>query len=91
VVLYSDKLFRQAAIEWLVAIDQPIQALEHPKFQELIHVASHTTNGVRIPGRKGTCAEIMRMFKNHLTRLRNTLNVSDVCFLTCCILSHWAS
>ncbi|KAG1796005.1 uncharacterized protein HD556DRAFT_1234915, partial [Suillus plorans] len=92
VVPYSDKLFRQAAIEWLVATDQPIQALEHPKFQELIHVASRATNGVKIPGRKGTRAEIMRMFKNHLTRLRTTLNVSDVCLMSvCCILSHWAS
>ncbi|KAG1734012.1 hypothetical protein EDD22DRAFT_787952, partial [Suillus occidentalis] len=66
VIPYSDKLFKQAAIKWLVATDQPIQVLEHPKFQELIHVASHATNGVRMPGRKETHAKIMRMFKNHL-------------------------
>ena len=39
VLLYSDKLLQQAAIEWLVATDQPIQALEHPKFKEMIDVA----------------------------------------------------
>ncbi|KAG2351106.1 hypothetical protein BDR07DRAFT_1386546 [Suillus spraguei] len=64
----------QAAIEWLVATDQPIQALEHPKFKEMVDIASHATNRVKISGREATRAEIMRMFKNNLTRLRNTLN-----------------
>ncbi|KAG1747186.1 uncharacterized protein EDB91DRAFT_1048679 [Suillus paluster] len=40
VVSYSDKSFKQAAIEWLVATDQPIQTLEHPKFKEMIDVAA---------------------------------------------------
>ncbi|KAG1804864.1 uncharacterized protein HD556DRAFT_1189375, partial [Suillus plorans] len=75
VVSYSDKLFKQAAIEWLVATDQPIQALEHPKFKEMIDVAARATNGVKIPGRKATRAQIVRMFKAHLTGLRNRLNV----------------
>ncbi|KAG1764932.1 hypothetical protein EDD22DRAFT_775576, partial [Suillus occidentalis] len=83
VIPYSDKLFKQAAIEWLVATDQPIQALEHPKFKEMVDIASCATNGVKIPGRKATCAEIMRMFKNHLMRLRNTLNVSNVPSVNC--------
>ncbi|KAG1877868.1 hypothetical protein DFJ58DRAFT_644237, partial [Suillus subalutaceus] len=74
VVLYSDSLFKQAAIEWLVATDQPIQAFEHPKFKEMIDVAARATNGVKIPGRKATRAEIMRMFKNHLTKLKEKLN-----------------
>ncbi|KAG1765407.1 hypothetical protein EDD22DRAFT_775068, partial [Suillus occidentalis] len=78
VVLYSDKLFKQAAIEWLVATDQPIQALEHPKFKEMIDVAARATNGIKIPGRKATRAEIMRTFKTHLTGLRSKLNVSKV-------------
>ncbi|KAG1908525.1 uncharacterized protein F5891DRAFT_937641, partial [Suillus fuscotomentosus] len=59
VIPYLDKLFKRAAIEWLVATDQPIQALEHPKFQEMIDVASRATNGVKIPGRKATRAEII--------------------------------
>ncbi|KAG2033417.1 hypothetical protein BDR03DRAFT_824198, partial [Suillus americanus] len=75
VVPYSDKLFKKAAVEWLIATDQPIQALEHPKFREMIDIASRTTQGVKIPGCKATCAEIMRMFKNHLTWLKTKLNV----------------
>ncbi|KAG1823968.1 uncharacterized protein BJ212DRAFT_1215943, partial [Suillus subaureus] len=55
-----------AAIEWLVAMDQPIQALKHLKFQEMINVASWATNGVKIPGRKAICTKIMQIFKNHL-------------------------
>ncbi|KAG2097410.1 hypothetical protein BD769DRAFT_1369083, partial [Suillus cothurnatus] len=83
VIPYSNKLFKQATIEWLVATDQPIKALEHPKFKEMVNIASCATNGVKIPGRKATCAEIMRMFKNHLIRLRNTLNVSNVLSIDC--------
>jgi hypothetical protein len=29
---------------------KPIQALEHPKFKEMIDVASRATKGVKIPG-----------------------------------------
>ncbi|KAG1852294.1 hypothetical protein DFJ58DRAFT_613497, partial [Suillus subalutaceus] len=74
VVLYSDSLFKQAAIEWLVATDQPIQAFEHPKFKEMIDVAARATSGIKIPGRNATRAKIMRMFKNHLTKLKEKLN-----------------
>ncbi|KAG1868963.1 hypothetical protein DFJ58DRAFT_653624 [Suillus subalutaceus] len=72
---YSDKLVKKAAVEWLIATDQPIQALEHLKFKEMIDVASCTTQGVKIPGHKATRAEIMQMFKNHLIRLKAKLNV----------------
>ncbi|KAG2352814.1 hypothetical protein BDR07DRAFT_1312372, partial [Suillus spraguei] len=75
VVSYSDKLFKAAAIEWLIAMDQLIQALEHAKFKDMIDMAAHATNGIKIPGRKTTCAEIMCIFKNHLTKLKVTLNV----------------
>ncbi|KAG1793786.1 hypothetical protein EV424DRAFT_1335766 [Suillus variegatus] len=75
VVPYSDKLFKTAAVEWLIATDQPIQALRHPKFKEMIDVAARATNGMKIPGRKATRAQIMCMFKNHLTKLKATLNV----------------
>ncbi|KAG1758115.1 hypothetical protein EDD22DRAFT_784350, partial [Suillus occidentalis] len=34
VLPYSDKLFREAAIEWLASTNQPIQAVEHPELQE---------------------------------------------------------
>ena len=44
----------------------------------MIDIASHATNGVKIPGRKATRAEIIRIFKNHLTRLKKKLNVSII-------------
>lgn len=64
VMPYSDKLFKKAAIAWLVATNQvrlyscmrqhnliffikPIQALEHPKFKEMIDIAARATNGVK--------------------------------------------
>ncbi|KAF8233554.1 hypothetical protein L208DRAFT_1216814, partial [Tricholoma matsutake] len=47
VVPYSHKIFHHAAVEWLVAMDQPIQALKHPKFKLMINVASCATNGVK--------------------------------------------
>ncbi|KAG1828240.1 hypothetical protein EV424DRAFT_1318507 [Suillus variegatus] len=78
VIPYSDQLFRKAAIEWLITTDQPIQALEHPRFKEMMDVASRATQGVKILGRKATRAEIMRMFKTHLTRLKKKLNVSTI-------------
>ncbi|KAG2034729.1 hypothetical protein BDR03DRAFT_869521, partial [Suillus americanus] len=40
VLPYTDQLFREAATEWLISTDQPIQALEHPSFHLMIHVAS---------------------------------------------------
>ncbi|KAJ7346089.1 hypothetical protein DFH08DRAFT_701237, partial [Mycena albidolilacea] len=32
IIPYSREAFRQAAIEWLVATNQPIDVLDHPKF-----------------------------------------------------------
>ncbi|KAG2060653.1 hypothetical protein BDR06DRAFT_871701, partial [Suillus hirtellus] len=37
----------------------PIQVLDHPKFQDIIDVASWAINGVKIPGHKATHTEIM--------------------------------
>ena len=55
---------------------QPIQALEHTKFKELIDIASHAKNGVKIPHRKITRGEIKQLFKEHITKLKTQLNVS---------------
>jgi len=60
----------------LSCLSQPIQALEHPKFKELIDVASHATNGIKISGWKGTWGEIKHLFKDHITRLKAQLNVN---------------
>ncbi|KAJ6463075.1 hypothetical protein DFH09DRAFT_854475, partial [Mycena vulgaris] len=62
VIPYSDKLFRDAALEWLIATDQPIAALEHPKFIEMIDIAARATNGVKIPRGKNAGDEIIRLF-----------------------------
>ncbi|KAI0793625.1 hypothetical protein C8Q74DRAFT_1194947 [Fomes fomentarius] len=79
VVKYSHGDFRKAAIDWLVEIDQPLQALEHPSFKNMIDIAARATDGVRIPNRKQTRAAIIDQFKDNLRRLREQLNV---CFLS---------
>ncbi|KAN0111931.1 hypothetical protein V8E52_008021 [Russula decolorans] len=78
IVKQNTLLFQQAAIEWLVATDQPIQALEHLAFKEMINVTFHATNGVKIPGRKATRNEIKSMFKKHLMSLKLRLNSEEV-------------
>ncbi|KIM78072.1 hypothetical protein PILCRDRAFT_76049, partial [Piloderma croceum F 1598] len=72
---YSDSAFREAAIEWLIATDQPIQAFEHPKFRNMIDIASHATNGVAIPSRKMTREEIVDMFARRMDNLKAHLKV----------------
>jgi hypothetical protein len=50
----------------------------------MIDVASRAMKGVKIPGRKATRTEIIRTFKDHLTKLKTKLNVSMIshqCFL----------
>ncbi|KAI0757827.1 hypothetical protein C8Q80DRAFT_1090595 [Daedaleopsis nitida] len=78
-VKYSDELFRDAAVEWLIATDQPLQALEHPSFKKMIHIAARSTEGVRIPNRKQTRAAIIDLFKKNLLKLRERLNVCWPC------------
>ncbi|KAI0686300.1 hypothetical protein C8T65DRAFT_525276, partial [Cerioporus squamosus] len=75
VVKYTDDLFQEAAIEWLVSTDQPIQALEHPAFKNMIDIAARATEGVKIPNCKTTRREIINMFKCNLTKLRDRLQV----------------
>ncbi|TFK58436.1 hypothetical protein BDN72DRAFT_782099, partial [Pluteus cervinus] len=75
VVSYTDKAFREAATEWLIATNQPIQALENPHFIHMINVASRATNGVKIPGRKATRDEIINMFNSQIQHLKSRLNV----------------
>ncbi|KAJ7437945.1 hypothetical protein FB451DRAFT_1060662, partial [Mycena latifolia] len=79
IIPYSDEAFREAAIEWLVATDQPIDALEHPKFVEMIDISSRAKNGVRISGRKSTRQEILNLFQGRLEQLKDKLNVRPAC------------
>ncbi|KAF8232809.1 hypothetical protein L208DRAFT_1211627, partial [Tricholoma matsutake] len=48
IVPYTNEIFCEAAIEWLVSTDQPIQVFEHLSFQNMIHIAARATNGVKI-------------------------------------------
>lgn len=98
---YSDELFKEAAIQWLIETDQvckisrfqflflllcfligspsypqPIQALEHPSYQNMIKIAARAVNGVRIPSRKVTRKYIISLFKKQMSALRARLNVS---------------
>ena len=54
---------------------QPIQAFEHSSFQNMINVAAHATNGVKIPDRRQTWQGIINSFKRQLMALRDRLNV----------------
>ncbi|KAF5309489.1 hypothetical protein D9619_012496 [Psilocybe cf. subviscida] len=78
VVKYSDDQFRQAAVEWLITTDQPIQALEHPAFKSMIAIAARATDGVKIPSGKATRKYIMEQFKKNLTDLRRRLSSDAV-------------
>ncbi|KAF8957947.1 hypothetical protein BDZ97DRAFT_1669110, partial [Flammula alnicola] len=73
---YSDKLFEEAAIQWLIEMDQPVQAFEHPSFKHMIEVAGRATQGVKIPSRKQTQQAIVNTFKNQMKALSERLNVS---------------
>ncbi|KIK09394.1 hypothetical protein K443DRAFT_66219, partial [Laccaria amethystina LaAM-08-1] len=46
--LYSDEVFKEVPIHWLIETDQPIQVFEHPTFKHLISVASCVMKGVKI-------------------------------------------
>ncbi|KAF7372312.1 putative AC transposase [Mycena venus] len=74
VIPYSHAAFRQAAIEWLVATNQPVDVLDHPKFRNMIDITSRATDGVRIPGKKLTREEIIELFKRRMDQLKAKLN-----------------
>ncbi|KAJ7083048.1 hypothetical protein C8R43DRAFT_832236, partial [Mycena crocata] len=76
IVPYSDDLFKQVVLEWLIATDQPLDALTHPKFVEMIDVAARAHDGVKIPGRKATREEILNLFHQQMENLRVRIHVS---------------
>ncbi|KAJ3522295.1 hypothetical protein NMY22_g11953 [Coprinellus aureogranulatus] len=88
IVPYTDALFIDAATEWLIRTNQPVSALEHPSFRNMISVASRCPTGVKIkvPGRKATKNHIMKLFDRSLRDLRKRLNspaVKGKVSLTC--------
>ncbi|KIM61765.1 hypothetical protein SCLCIDRAFT_121168 [Scleroderma citrinum Foug A] len=40
IAAYLESSFHAVAIQWLVETDQPIQALQHPAFKNMIDIAS---------------------------------------------------
>lgn len=62
----------------LCNFSQPIQAFEHPTFKKMIEVAARATNGVQIPSRKQTRAQIIRTFKDQMKALKERFNVSSM-------------
>ncbi|KAL1949584.1 hypothetical protein VTO73DRAFT_8465 [Trametes versicolor] len=85
-VPYSDELFNAAAQEWLIRTEQPLQALQHPAFREMIDIAARATNGVKIYNLRNTRQAIIDTFKHNLTNLSKRLNgpfVKGAVNLTC--------
>jgi hypothetical protein len=62
----------------IVIILQPIQALQHESFQNLIHVAARAsaTTGIKIPNRRQTREAIISQFEQQMIALRTRLTVS---------------
>ncbi|KAJ7837442.1 hypothetical protein B0H13DRAFT_1463817, partial [Mycena leptocephala] len=72
---YTDDIFREAAVEWLIDTDQPIDALTHPKFKAMIDIAARATEGVNLPNRAQTRQQIIETFKDQMNRLKIRLHV----------------
>ncbi|KAJ6506576.1 hypothetical protein C8R45DRAFT_816815, partial [Mycena sanguinolenta] len=53
-----------------------LTSLDHPKFMEMINIASRVMNGVTIPHGKNTRGEIMKLFHQQKDNLRTHFRVS---------------
>ncbi|KAI6100051.1 hypothetical protein EDD16DRAFT_1497213 [Pisolithus croceorrhizus] len=49
---YSDLIFHQAVVQWLIAMDQPIHATEHPAFKKMVNITSWATHAIKVPTQK---------------------------------------
>ncbi|KAJ7920998.1 hypothetical protein B0H13DRAFT_1564375, partial [Mycena leptocephala] len=72
---YMDDLFVEAAIEWLIATDQPIDAMTNPKFKIMIDIAARATEGVTILNRAQTREKVKQLFEQ-MNLLKIRLHVS---------------
>ncbi|KAG1842635.1 hypothetical protein DFJ58DRAFT_665775 [Suillus subalutaceus] len=73
VVPYSDALFQEAAIQWLIETDQ-IYHFYLSSIQKHAYLCE-ATNEVKIPGQRQIWRAIIALFKCNLTNLRNWLLV----------------
>ncbi|KAG2343225.1 hypothetical protein BDR05DRAFT_884694, partial [Suillus weaverae] len=80
VIPYTNTLFCEAVIEWLISTSQPIQAVDHPSFKNMINIAAHAMNGMVLPNYNAMRHNIMDLFKAQMTKLKDQLNVS-FCFV----------
>lgn len=55
---------------------QPIQAVDHLIFKNMINIVAHATDGVILPNCNATRHNIMNLFKTQMTNLKDQLNVS---------------
>lgn len=97
-VPFSEELFKQVSIEWLIATDQvhilllsavvtdsfylydqPLSAMEHPRFREMINLATRSKKEINTLGRKVARIQILNLFSNHLRDLKQRLAVSLSC------------
>ncbi|KAJ3762960.1 hypothetical protein EV360DRAFT_34556 [Lentinula raphanica] len=72
---YSDETFARVAFEWLICTDQPIWALQHERYQAMIHMAARATTKVKIPGRKLTRHGIMDLYWDIMRGLKERFAV----------------
>ncbi|KAF8135553.1 hypothetical protein EV363DRAFT_1159309, partial [Boletus edulis] len=75
VVKYTDSSFSDLAVHWLIDMDQPVHALQHPSFQAMINLVSRATNGITIPTRKDTQQKVINLFRRQLLDLHKHLTV----------------
>ncbi|KAF9228897.1 hypothetical protein BS17DRAFT_690373, partial [Gyrodon lividus] len=74
VVPYLDKLFHEAAVEWLISANQGRFSIFILHFKKMIDVASCATKGVIIPNQTHRKI-IIDLFKKQMMHLKEHLNV----------------
>jgi hypothetical protein len=55
---------------------KPISVFEHPRFKDMIEMASCAKEGVKLPGVRPTRKEIIDMFQCHLRQLKSRFTMS---------------
>ncbi|KAH9031814.1 hypothetical protein EDB84DRAFT_1270945, partial [Lactarius hengduanensis] len=73
---FSEKALQTAALEWMVATNQPIQTFKNAAFKKMLDIASRANRSIRLPSPKQSRAQIIKMFKQQLRSLRDRLNVT---------------
>ncbi|KIK13609.1 hypothetical protein PISMIDRAFT_118597 [Pisolithus microcarpus 441] len=76
VVQYSESIFLKASILWLIEMDQPICALQHPALAKMVEITSHTKNGIKIPSHQQMHQAIIDTFKTRLLDIHKCFSVS---------------